>query len=100
MFQSRAEAKKGTLSLASYWIALWAFTRAPVALVAALRETSVLFALLIATLLLREQAGRWRIAAGLYPEHDLFIQSMKLKNTLRFLRGEDLITHLGLEYYD
>jgi myo-inositol-1-phosphate synthase len=39
-------------------------------------------------------------AAGLYPEHDLFIQSMKLKNTLRFLRGEELITHLGLEYYD
>jgi myo-inositol-1-phosphate synthase len=39
-------------------------------------------------------------AAGLYPEHDLFIQSMKLKNTLRYLRGEDLITHLGLEYYD
>jgi myo-inositol-1-phosphate synthase len=39
-------------------------------------------------------------AAGLYPEHDLFIQLMKLKNTLRFLRGEDLITHLGHEYYD
>ena len=39
-------------------------------------------------------------AVGLYPEHDLFIQLMKLKNTLRFLRGEDLITHLGLEYYD
>ena len=39
-------------------------------------------------------------APGLYPEHDLFIQSMKLKNTLRFLRGEDLITHLGAEYYD
>ncbi|MEN3336918.1 MAG: myo-inositol-phosphate synthase [Acidobacteriota bacterium] len=39
-------------------------------------------------------------APGLYPEHDLFIQLMKLKNTLRFLRGEDLITHLGLEYYD
>ena len=37
---------------------------------------------------------------GLYPEHDLFIQSMKLKNTLRHLRGESLITHLGLEYYD
>ncbi|HEX4605779.1 MAG TPA: inositol-3-phosphate synthase, partial [Candidatus Angelobacter sp.] len=36
----------------------------------------------------------------LYPEHDLFIQSMKLKNTLRHLRGEELITHLGLEYYD
>jgi len=39
-------------------------------------------------------------AAGLYPEHDLFIQLMKLKNTLRHLRGEELITHLGLEYYD
>jgi len=39
-------------------------------------------------------------AAGLYPEHDLFIQLMKLKNTLRFLKGEELITHLGLEYYD
>ncbi|MEP6708444.1 MAG: inositol-3-phosphate synthase [Pyrinomonadaceae bacterium] len=37
---------------------------------------------------------------GLYPEHDIFIQLMKLKNTLRHLRGEDLITHLGLEYYD
>ena len=35
-------------------------------------------------------------ADGLYPEHDLFIQLMKLKNTLRFLRGEELITHLGL----
>jgi myo-inositol-1-phosphate synthase len=39
-------------------------------------------------------------APGLYPEHDLFIQLMKLKNTLRFLKGEDLITHLGREYYD
>jgi myo-inositol-1-phosphate synthase len=39
-------------------------------------------------------------APGLYPEHDLFIQMMKLKNTLRHLKGEDLITHLGLEYYD
>jgi myo-inositol-1-phosphate synthase len=39
-------------------------------------------------------------APGLYPEHDVFIQLMKLKNTLRHLRGEDLITHLGLEYYD
>ena len=36
----------------------------------------------------------------LYPEHDLFIQSMKLKNTLRWLMGEELITHLGQEYYD
>ena len=39
-------------------------------------------------------------APGLYPEHDLFIQLMKLKNTLRFMRSEELITHLGLEYYD
>ncbi len=39
-------------------------------------------------------------APGLYPEHDLTIQQMKLKNTLRYLRGEELITHLGLEYYD
>jgi myo-inositol-1-phosphate synthase len=37
---------------------------------------------------------------GLYPEHDIFIQLMKLKNTLRYLRGEEMITHLGLEYYD
>jgi myo-inositol-1-phosphate synthase len=39
-------------------------------------------------------------APQLYPEHDLFIQMMKLKNTLRHMRGEDLITHLGVEYYD
>jgi myo-inositol-1-phosphate synthase len=39
-------------------------------------------------------------APGLYPEHDLFIQLMKLKNTLRHLRSEELITHLGAEYYD
>ena len=37
---------------------------------------------------------------GLYPEHDLFIQLMKLKNTLRHIQGAELITHLGLEYYD
>ena len=39
-------------------------------------------------------------APELYPEHDLFIQLMKLKNTLRYMGGEELITHLGLEYYD
>jgi len=39
-------------------------------------------------------------ATAVYPEHDLFIQLMKLKNTLRWMRGEELITHLGLEYYD
>ncbi len=39
-------------------------------------------------------------APEVYPEHDLFIQLMKLKNTLRHLKGEELITHLGIEYYD
>ena len=39
-------------------------------------------------------------AEGLYPEHDLFIQHRKLKNTLRWMMGEDLITHLGREYYE
>ena len=39
-------------------------------------------------------------APDIYPEHDLFIQLMKLKNTLRYMRGEELITHLGREYYD
>ncbi len=40
------------------------------------------------------------VAPNLYPEHDLFIQLIKLKNTLRHLKGEELITHLGMEYYD
>ena len=48
------------------------------------------------SVLLQEPGAR----AGLYPEHDLFIQLMKLKNTLRYLKGEELITHLGAEYYD
>ncbi len=39
-------------------------------------------------------------APEVYPEHDLFIQLTKLKNTLRHLMGEELITHLGLEYYE
>jgi drug/metabolite transporter (DMT)-like permease len=55
----------GTLSLGSYWIVLWAFTQAPVALVAALRETSVLFAMLIGAYVLKEDAGPWRWVAGL-----------------------------------
>ena len=38
-------------------------------------------------------------APGLHPEHDLFIQQTKLKNTLRYLMGEEQITHLGMEYY-
>jgi myo-inositol-1-phosphate synthase len=40
-----------------------------------------------------------QVAEGLYPEHDLFIQHWKLKNTLRWLMGEEQITHLGMEYY-
>jgi myo-inositol-1-phosphate synthase len=40
------------------------------------------------------------VGEGLYPEHDLFIQLTKLKNTLRHLVGEELITHLGLDYYE
>jgi drug/metabolite transporter (DMT)-like permease len=54
----------GALSLGAYWIIIWAFTRAPIALVVALRETSVLFAMLIAVFFLRERAGRWRWAAA------------------------------------
>jgi len=41
-----------------------------------------------------------QVAPGLYPEHDLFIQHTKLKNTLRWLMGESVITHLGVEYYE
>ena len=41
-----------------------------------------------------------QFAKGLYPEHDLFIQQTKLKNTLRYLMGEEQITHLGIEYYE
>lgn len=55
----------GALSLGSYWIAIWAFTLAPIALVAALRETSVLFAMLLAVFFLGEKAStqRWSAAA-------------------------------------
>jgi drug/metabolite transporter (DMT)-like permease len=62
----RTGALAGALSLGSYWVAIWAFTQAPVALVAALRETSVLMAMLIGVFLLKEPGGRWRWgAAGL-----------------------------------
>lgn len=55
----------GAMSLGSYWIAIWAFTRAPLAMVAALRETSVLFAMLIAAVALKERLTwrRWVAAA-------------------------------------
>jgi drug/metabolite transporter (DMT)-like permease len=55
----------GVLSAASYWIAMWAMTKAPIASVAALRETSILFAMLISVFALREKMTGWRIAAGL-----------------------------------
>jgi len=51
----------------------------------------------VAIVLLEIADGR---PEGLYPEHDLFIQLMKLKNTLRYTKGDELITHLGAEYYD
>jgi drug/metabolite transporter (DMT)-like permease len=54
----------GAMSLGAYWIAIWAFTKAPLAMVAALRETSVLFALLIAAALLKERLTARRWAAG------------------------------------
>jgi len=54
----------GAMSLGAYWIAIWAMTKAPIASVAALRETSVLFALAIATLVLKERMTPWRLAAG------------------------------------
>ena len=41
-----------------------------------------------------------QVGKGLYPEHDIFIQQTKLKNTLRWLMGETPLTHLGTEYYD
>jgi len=61
----RSGVMAGGLSLGSYWIAIWAFTLAPLAMVAALRETSVLFAMLIGVLILGERAGIWRWIAGL-----------------------------------
>ncbi|WP_414473395.1 EamA family transporter [Microvirga sp. M2] len=54
----------GAMSLASYWVVIWAFTRAPIPLVAALRETSVLMALLIGIVFLKERIGPGRIMAG------------------------------------
>ena len=54
----------GVLSLGAYWIAVWAFTQAPIALVAALRESSILFAVLISAFVLRESVSRARWAAA------------------------------------
>jgi drug/metabolite transporter (DMT)-like permease len=60
----RSGAAAGAMSLGSYWIAIWAFTQAPLAMVAALRETSVLFAMLIAFFWLKEPVPARRWAAG------------------------------------
>ncbi len=54
----------GTLSLVSYWIAIWAMTVAPIAIVAALRETSVLFGAVIAVVILKEPLRAVRVAAA------------------------------------
>lgn len=60
----RGGAAAGAMSLGAYWIAIWAFTLAPLAMVAALRETSVLFAILIAVFWLKESLTPRRWAAG------------------------------------
>lgn len=54
----------GALCLAAYWIAIWAMTKAPIGAVAALRETSILFAIAISTVFLKERLSAWRIAAA------------------------------------
>lgn len=60
----RLGALAGALSFLAYWAAIWAFTQAPVALVAALRETSVPMAMVIGVVFLRERGGAWRWAAA------------------------------------
>jgi drug/metabolite transporter (DMT)-like permease len=60
----KSGAAGGAMSLGAYWIAIWAMTQAPIASVAALRETSVLFAIAIATVVLKEKLTAWRLAAA------------------------------------
>jgi drug/metabolite transporter (DMT)-like permease len=55
----------GCMSLCAYWIIIWAMTVSPIALVAALRESSVLFAAAISVLVLRESLTKWRTIAAL-----------------------------------
>jgi drug/metabolite transporter (DMT)-like permease len=54
-----------TLSLGAYWLIIWAMTKAPIGAVAALRESSILFALAISVIFLRERASGWRVASAL-----------------------------------
>jgi drug/metabolite transporter (DMT)-like permease len=54
----------GALSLGAYWIVIWAMTQAPIAAVAALRESSILFALVLSTVMLKERLTAWRITAA------------------------------------
>jgi drug/metabolite transporter (DMT)-like permease len=54
----------GALSMFSYWVAIWAMTKAPIAIVAALRETSVLFGTAIAVVMLKESLRPARIVAA------------------------------------
>lgn len=54
----------GALSAGAYWIVIWAMTVAPIAVVAALRETSILFVIAMSALILNERVGRWRILGG------------------------------------
>jgi drug/metabolite transporter (DMT)-like permease len=60
----KAAAVGGIMSLAAYWLVIWALTLAPMAPVAALRETSVIFAAILGTVWLKEPFGRWSIAAA------------------------------------
>ena len=66
----------GAMSLAAYWIAIWAMTVAPIALVAAIRETSVLFGGLIAVVFLKEPMTRVRAASGVLILGGLFCLRM------------------------
>lgn len=52
------------MSLGAYWLVIWAMTKAPIGAVAALRETSIIFALMISVLVLREKASLWRLASA------------------------------------
>ncbi|MEO9341195.1 EamA family transporter [Mesorhizobium sp. SB112] len=64
--QWKIGAVTGFLSAAAYWIAMWAMTKAPIASVAALRETSILFAMMISLIWLRERLTAWRCCAALF----------------------------------